>query len=188
MRCSRALYEGPDGFGGTQVGSTSSTLGDADGVLNFGGPTLSPDKASSNIPVTVGTKIRFQVDNTYPGGDPRTLGYWKNWNRCTGGGQAKTADSNGGWEDNFWLLENVLDPNVGGGILWDDILVDDFLFPIDSCNLAVSMLTTATLSTARRCRPTRATRWPSLSAATTGSAAGRCRSGGRASGPRVPSG
>jgi len=37
----------------------------------------------------------FQVDNTYPGGDPRTPGYWKNWNSCTGGGQWLTHFENG---------------------------------------------------------------------------------------------
>jgi hypothetical protein len=38
-----ALYEGPDGFEGAQIG-TGSTLGDGDGVLDFGGPALSPEK------------------------------------------------------------------------------------------------------------------------------------------------
>ena len=30
------------------------------------------------------------------GGEPRTIGYWKNWNRCTGGNQAAVAEANGG--------------------------------------------------------------------------------------------
>jgi hypothetical protein len=33
-----ALYVGPDGFGGTQVGKTSSTKDDVDGILDFGDP------------------------------------------------------------------------------------------------------------------------------------------------------
>jgi hypothetical protein len=42
-----ALYEGPDGYGGTQVGNTSSTLDDVDGILDFGDPVpaLNPTKA-----------------------------------------------------------------------------------------------------------------------------------------------
>jgi hypothetical protein len=186
------LFEGPDGFGGTQVGSTGSTLGDADGVLDFGGPALRPDEtytvceigvpagytsfwqvgsntvipynpnadddppedlgnrcvdfgAGTTIPVTVGTTIHFSVDNTMPGGDPRTPGYWKNWNTCTGGGQQFTADANGGWEEGFWLLEDVLDPNIGGGIVWDDILSDDLLFSIVDCEDAVNILDMRTL-------------------------------------------
>jgi hypothetical protein len=181
-----ALFEGPDGFGGTQVGTTSSTLDDMDGVLEFGNPALSPDKtyticelgiaagwsskwwlmpdtglvpynpdednvppedlgnrcvdfgAGTVIPITVGETVHFKVDNSYPGGDPRTPGYWKNWNRCTGGGQAATADANGGWEEGFWLLEDVLDPNIGGGISWADIT-------IDNCNDAVMILDKRTL-------------------------------------------
>jgi hypothetical protein len=189
-----ALYVGPDGFDGTQVRSTSSALGDTDGVLEFGNPALRPDTtytvcelgvpagwssfwrvdvdgdgvydatvnpsnpnadddppedlgnrcidfgAGTTIPVTVGTKIRFEVDNTYPGGAPRTPGYWKNWNRCTNGGQQYTADANGGWEEGYWLLEDVLDPDIGGGIVWNDILDDGFLFPITSCEDAVLIL------------------------------------------------
>ena len=187
-----ALYVGPDGFGGTQVGNTSSTLDDADGVLDFGLPALRPDttytvcelevmagwssfwqvdvdgddnfvtvnpynpnaEASEDLgnrcvdfgfettmPVTVGTTIRFKVDNTYPGGDPRTPGYWKNWNSCTGGGQADTAYANGGWEDGYWLLDDVINGVVGDGIVWDDILTDDAMeFPINSCELAVDIL------------------------------------------------
>jgi hypothetical protein len=170
-----ALYLGPDGFGGKQVGETSSTLGDEDGVLEFGNPALSPEKtyticelgiaagwsskwwlmpdtgllpynpdednvppedlgnrcvdfgAGTTIPISVGETIHFKVDNSYPGGDPRTPGYWKNWNRCTGGGQAATADANGGWEEGFWLLEDVLDPDIGGGISWADITIDNCL-------------------------------------------------------------
>jgi hypothetical protein len=89
--------------------------------------------AGTHIPVTVGTTIRFEVDNTYPGGAPRTPGYWKNWNRCTGGAQQYTADANGGWQEGYWLLEDVLDPTIGGGIVWNG-------FEIASCELAVSIL------------------------------------------------
>jgi len=89
-----------------------------------------------------GGTLLFMVNNTYPGGDPRSTGYWKNWNRCTGGGQAATADANGGYMEGFWLLDDVLNPSVGGGITWDDIQEDGFTFPIDLCAVGVDLLDT----------------------------------------------
>lgn len=87
-----------------------------------------------------GSTLLFMVNNTYPGGDPRSSGYWKNWNRCTGGGQQYAADANGGYMDGFWLLDDVLNPSVGGGITWDDIEEDSFTFPIELCAVAVDLL------------------------------------------------
>lgn len=95
---------------------------------------------STGISLTPGTTLHFVVDNQVPGGAPRTPGYWKNWNRCTGGNQQYTAENNGGWQEGFWLLENVLDPNIGGGIVWDDILDDNLLFPITGCEDPVLIL------------------------------------------------
>ena len=94
--------------------------------------------------VGAGNTLLFEVRNYYPGGEPRTPGYWKNWNRVTGGGQQYTADQNGGWENGFWLLEDVLDPTIGGGIMWDDILPDSYLplyvSPITLAEVAVDIL------------------------------------------------
>jgi len=186
MNWNFALYNGPDGFGSTALG-TGTTFGDVDGVLDFGMPILNPEKtytvcelgvpagyssmwqvggstvipynpdadktppedlgnrcvdfgAGTTIPVTVRTTLHFQVDNRAPGGDPRTPGYWKNWNTCSGGRQALTAAANGGWENGFWLLDDVLNPAVGGGIVWDDILVDAKIVNINSCEYAVEIL------------------------------------------------
>jgi hypothetical protein len=94
----------------------------------------------TNIPLVPGETLHFVVDNQMPGGAPRTPGYWKNWNRCTGGGQQYTADANGGWAEGFWLLEDVLDPDIGGGIIWDDILLDKLYVPIAKCEVAVDIL------------------------------------------------
>jgi hypothetical protein len=185
-----AIYEGPDGFGGTLVASDSTppelvdfentdldplatyTLcelevpssystfwqidTDGDGVGDVPVVPYNPNAddpepgdlgnrcvdfgAYTNIALVSGTTLHFVVDNRQPGGAPRTPGYWKNWNRCTGGGQQYTADANGGWMEGFWLLEDVLDPAIGGGITWDDILDDEFLFTIDSCEVAVDIL------------------------------------------------
>ena len=94
----------------------------------------------TGIALVPGTTLHFIVDNQAPGGAPRTPGYWKNWNRCTGGSQQFTADANGGWQEGFWLLEDVLNPAVGGGIVWDDILSDAFEYRITSCAVAVDIL------------------------------------------------
>lgn len=91
-------------------------------------------------PSYAGAELTFVVDNQMPGGAPRTPGYWKNWNTCTGGGQQYTAAANGGWEEGFWLLEDVLDPSIGGGIVWDDILDDTLFFEIADCQDAVNIL------------------------------------------------
>ena len=103
--------------------------------VDFGANTLIPF-----VPEAVDATLHFKVNNSIPGGDPRTPGYWKNWNTCTGGGQAASAAANGGWEAGFWLLDDVLVPTIGGGIVWDDILPDSFTFPITECDDAVKIL------------------------------------------------
>jgi hypothetical protein len=63
--------------------------------------------------IAAGATVAIRVENDFPGGDPRTIGYWKNWNRCTGGGQAANADANGNGENGFWLVEDLLPQTVG---------------------------------------------------------------------------
>ena len=63
--------------------------------------------------VAPGQTLVFVVDNSRPGGDPRTIGYWKNWNRCTSGNQAATAQKNGGAAAGFFLVEDLLPQLVG---------------------------------------------------------------------------
>jgi SprB repeat len=152
------IYNGPDGHGSGALAS-ATTLGDADGVLNFNYLNLDPTKtyticeelmaagwtavwvtdvngsstvlmtynpdgdktppedlgnrcfdigAGTAYPLIANGTVRIRVDNTYPGGTARTPGYWKNWNRCTGGGQAANAARQGGWQNGYWLLEDVL--------------------------------------------------------------------------------
>ena len=63
--------------------------------------------------VQSGQTLTIEVDNTRPGGAPRTIGYWKNWNLCTGGGQAANAARNGGAANGFFLMEDLLPQLVG---------------------------------------------------------------------------
>jgi len=76
----------------------------------------------------IGESMAIDIDNQTPppGSTPRSPGYWKNWTLLGKGHQAATAAANGGWANGFWLLEDVLDQAVGGGIRWDDILSDSF--------------------------------------------------------------
>jgi hypothetical protein len=66
-----------------------------------------------NFSVTAGQTVAFVIDNSHPGGEPRTIGYWKNWNRCTRGGQAAVADKNGGANTGFFLVEDLLPQQIG---------------------------------------------------------------------------
>ncbi|WP_375056540.1 collagen binding domain-containing protein [Zobellella sp. DQSA1] len=75
--------------------------------------------AGTDLVVEPGDTLHLMVDNVKPEGDRRTPGYWSNWNRCTNGGQANTADKNGGSANGYWLLEDVL-PISAGNVLLDN--------------------------------------------------------------------
>ncbi|HZI60279.1 MAG TPA: hypothetical protein VFD62_06185, partial [Pyrinomonadaceae bacterium] len=94
--------------------------------FTVGGNIITPYNPHANdaIPSDVGIRCvdftvnpgqtkQFEVHNDFPGGDPRTIGYWKNWNRCTGGGQAATAAKNGGAAAGFFILEDLLPQLIG---------------------------------------------------------------------------
>jgi hypothetical protein len=74
-----------------------------------------------------GTTLSFQIDNRYPGGAPRTPGYWKNWSTCTGGNQVATAAKLGGVAEGVYLLDDLLPQIVGS-------------FEISDCEVGVSVL------------------------------------------------
>jgi hypothetical protein len=74
-----------------------------------------------------GTTLTFQIDNNYPGGAPRTPGYWKNWSTCTGGNQEETAAKLGGVAEGVYLLDDLLPQTVGS-------------FEITDCEVGVSVL------------------------------------------------
>jgi hypothetical protein len=57
--------------------------------------------------------VQFNVENSFPGGAPRTPGYWKNWNTCSGGNQAETAAKLGGVEEGVFLLNDLLPQTIG---------------------------------------------------------------------------
>jgi hypothetical protein len=71
--------------------------------------------------------LNLTIDNRFPGGDPRTIGFWKNWNTCTGGNQIVTATKNGGPSAGWYLLDNLLPQTIG-------------LYQIVSCSQGVKIL------------------------------------------------
>jgi hypothetical protein len=101
-------------------------------VSTYAGPpgTVDPTgevQCFNFVAAASGTTLTFDIENSYPGGAPRTPGYWKNWNRCSGGNQAKTADK----------LNDYLGPWDGAGVfLLDDLLPQTIgSFTIDVINI-----------------------------------------------------
>jgi len=81
----------------------------------------------------------FVIHNDYtpPGGETRTIGYWKNWTTCDGhGNQEATAAKNGGWEAGFWLLDDAIDP--AKNFFGTNVYVGSYL--IDSCEKGIAVL------------------------------------------------
>ncbi len=60
-----------------------------------------------------GNSLTFNVENSFPGGAPRTPGYWKNWNTCSGGNQAETAEKLGGYLEGVYVLDDLLPQQLG---------------------------------------------------------------------------
>ena len=76
------------------------------------------DTRCINFIAGVGETVAFSLNNQFPGGDPRTIGFWKNWNTCTGGNQSTTAASNGGPAGGWYILDDLLNnPGFTIGVL-----------------------------------------------------------------------
>jgi hypothetical protein len=89
-----------------------------------------------NFVADAGATEVFEINNEFPGGEPRTIGFWKNWNSCTRGGQVDTAIKNGGetpaerLASGNALLDDVLQPpGITIGIL--NLQADDDVFDCD---------------------------------------------------------
>jgi hypothetical protein len=100
------------------VGGAADLQGDGllqvyDPDPNYGTPDAVNDTRCVNFTVEAGETLSFIVDNQRPGGEPRTIGYWKNWNTCTGGNQYLVAEENGGTEAGWYILDDVLPVLLG---------------------------------------------------------------------------
>jgi hypothetical protein len=94
------------------------------------------DERCLNFVADAGATEVFEVNNEFPGGEPRTIGYWKNWDSCSGGGQVNTAIENGGptpierLASGNALLDDVLQaPGITIGVL--TLIADDDVFDCD---------------------------------------------------------
>ncbi|MDH3308224.1 MAG: hypothetical protein OEO77_11985, partial [Acidimicrobiia bacterium] len=87
---------------------------------NAGIPDASNDTWCVDITVEPGQTLGIVVNNVPPpGGEQRTPGYWKNWNTCSPGNQARTAERNGGVDAGFYLLDDVLPMTIGEFVIND---------------------------------------------------------------------
>jgi hypothetical protein len=114
--------------------------------------------ANTPYPLPVGATgitcvLVFQVNNTFPGGDPRTPGYWKNWNTCSGGNQQHAATKNANDVNGDGQITGIDRVNSGWALL-DDILNDPGIswcdFTIETCEDGISILDQRDLNTGRK--------------------------------------
>ena len=77
--------------------------------------------------LTAGETRAFTIDNSYPGGGQRTIGYWKNWASCstTGNNRVAMAAKTGNH-----LLDEFLPQTLGG-------------YTVDTCAKGVAVLSAA---------------------------------------------
>jgi hypothetical protein len=166
----------PSGFGTTWFRDDNSCDGKNLSLIPYtppeGGGVFNPN-LNDNPPQDIGTRCytfsgndfpdnkygdptcyyMLEVDNKFPGGEPRTPGYWKNWTSkdCSGGNQYITAtanskDKNGdgkitaydrvysGWA----LLDDILDVK---GITWTGgTAYPTYSYAIATCKIGVMIL------------------------------------------------
>jgi hypothetical protein len=105
----------------------------------------------ANLGTAVGTHNGTTVNDVDPSHyfgkkvvvvNPRTPGYWKNWNSCTGGNQVRVAAQNGGSANGYWLLDDVL----GQG----SITIGNLTLTANDCVRAVRVLDKSDVVTNRK--------------------------------------
>ena len=110
-----------------------STLSDETGAFVPNSDVPEPDNSVICVEFTLaaGEDKVFNVDNTPPpGGDARTIGYWKNWSSCTGGNQDH-------------VLDQTLASFAGGFVLIGDL-------EVNTCEEAVSILSKKNVTTGKK--------------------------------------
>jgi hypothetical protein len=101
-------------------------------VPNSDDPNVDNSVVCVEFTLDPGETVTFTIDNTPPpGGDARTIGFWKNWTSCDGHGNQEA------------VLDDTLASFAGGGILVGDIFVD-------TCEEAVAILNKSSLDGTKR--------------------------------------
>lgn len=98
--------------------------------------------AGEDYTLAAGGTLEFEVNNDYPGGEPRTPGYWKNWSSCTNGGQYDKATGANDPENEFWALDELL--NSPG------FLIGDLQLGAGDCLEAVAVLDQRNFATGKK--------------------------------------
>ena len=95
------------------------TLVDGYKFVSISGNAKCPTNLGETITLAPGDDITCTITNDdIAGGEPRTIGFWSNWNTCTGGNQDQTAAENGGPEAGWYILDDLLkSPGYVIGIL-----------------------------------------------------------------------
>jgi hypothetical protein len=117
--------------------------------------TFINDTRCVNFVANAGETEAFKIDNQFPGGEPRTIGYWKNWNSCTGGGQVDNAAEAGDTPQERIaaakaLLDDALqDPGITIGTL--NLIANDDIYECDDGTQdAVNILDKRTINGRKR--------------------------------------
>jgi len=96
--------------------SATATLTDGNNANPTTVSTLNPDaldvgnRCVGSITLAAGQTRTVTWTNSQPGGDARTIGYWKNWSSCTGGNQWTKALARDEWNK---TLDGNLPQDVG---------------------------------------------------------------------------
>jgi len=123
------------------AGYTFEISVDGGNVLTFAGPPGETNPTGEiqcfdfTAPAET-TTVVFNINNRYPGGAPRTPGYWKNWSTCSGGNQQYTAAALGGVEAGVYLLDDLLPQTLGN-------------FEVTTCEIGVSILSAQDIVTGK---------------------------------------
>ena len=110
-------------------------------MTNVGVTCVDFGAGETYTPAAGGTLV-FEVDNDYPGGEPRTPGYWKNWSSCSNGGQYDKAIDANDPENEFWALDELL--NSPG------FLIGDLELGASDCAEAVAVLDQRNFATGKK--------------------------------------
>jgi hypothetical protein len=98
--------------------------------------------AGTGYLLTPGETLTFDVNNSYPGGEPRTPGYWKNWSSCTGGGQYDKAVEPNDPDNEFWALDELL--------FYPGFTIGDLQLGAGQCQDAVNILDQRDLNSGKK--------------------------------------
>jgi hypothetical protein len=91
----------------------------------------------------------ISVENSFPGGAPRTPGYWKNYSSCSGGNQYEKAIERGGCDEGWCTLDEL----IAEGIVFnctDDAGNKTPFYQVATCEDGVNLLDARDIGTGKK--------------------------------------